>query len=489
MTLRRLLWVLVPQLPLRAWLLMSHGAVLVAPVLVLLGSGALTTDLRQQTYEDLEHQGALIAMLIRSEVLRARVRDEDAGITEVGQVLNAVLSEAKAQTLSGIQVVDSRGVVVATSGHVLGTDLGDDPVVAHALSGSPAMEVRARPPSEWHPLGSKSRNARVRVFVAIPVTVDGDLLGAIVLSRTPRDQVQALYHMAPGIVSAGVVAAIGTAVFAGIAAWVATRSLAMLGRGAERIAEGDFGGLAELTRPRRSHLVEVSHTANAIVTMTERLRERLAYISEFASNVSHEFKTPIATLRGTIELIDDDRDMSAEQRSRFLANAAREIERLERLVSGLLSLARADEASSRARVDLQDLVEDVAARYEVTPVGRAGVVIGDRSQLEAVVKNLIENARHHGGPGVTVSVEAASGPGWTSLAVIDDGRGISEANLARVFDRFFTTDRAAGGTGLGLALVRAIAVRHGGDVTVDSRPGRTAFTVRLPTLSEGPPET
>ena len=85
-----------------------------------------------------------------------------------------------------------------------------------------------------------------------------------------------------------------------------------------------------------------------------------------------------------------------------------------------------------------------------------------------------------GGPEAAPGEGPGAGEGWTGFRVIDDGRGISEANLPRVFDRFFTTDRGAGGTGLGLALVRAIAVRHGGEVTVDSRPGRTVFTVRLP---------
>ncbi|MEZ4236580.1 MAG: ATP-binding protein [Myxococcota bacterium] len=477
----RTFWGWIPQLPLRAWLLCSHGLVLVAPTLVLLGSGALSRDLRNQTHEDLEHQGALIAMLVRSEVLRARVHDAHATVATIGWSLNPVLSEAKAETLAGVQVVDPHGRVVATSGQVLGADVSEDPEVTRALHGEKATVVRPRPPqSEWHALSSKSRNAKVRIFVAVPVLVDDQVVGAIVLSRTPRDQLQALYHMGSGILSAAVVASLGTALLAGIAAWVATRSLASLGQGAERIAEGDYGGVQDLARPRRSHLVEVADTANAILAMTERLRERLAYISEFASNVSHEFKTPIATLRGTLELLDDDDEMPAEQRARFLANAERELVRLERLVSGLLSLARADEAVAGAAFELQDVLDDVAERYGLVCEGTARPVRGDRAQIEAVAKNLVENARRHGGEGVTVRLEAHGGEDWSGFAVVDDGAGISAANLSRVFDRFFTTDRAGGGTGLGLALVRAIVERHGGDVQVTSAPGRTAFRVRLP---------
>lgn len=472
---------LIPRLPLQLWLSMSHAGVLVAPVLVLYGSGVLGKDLREQTLADLEHQGALVAMLVESEVLRARDVDPTAEIANVSPRLNPALSEAKASTLSGIQVVDRTGIIVATSGTVLGEDLSDDPGVIEALNGQKGTVIRPRPRHDRPPpLGSESRRARIRVFVTVPVVVDDEIIGALVLSRTPRDEVEALYKMAPGVASAALVAVLGTALFAGVAAWVATRSLARLDRGAERIADGDFGGLSELERPRRSHLTEVAHTANAIAAMAERLRERLAYIAEFASNVSHEFKTPIATLRGTVELLSDDDGMPAEQRAKFLANATGELERLERMVSGLLSLARADEAGVRIDEDLHAILQEVSEACDVPLAGTAAAIRGDRAQLEAVVTNLVENARCHGGPSVQVAIEAFTEPEWTGFSVVDDGRGISPANLPQVFDRFFTTNRGRGGTGLGLALVRTIVLRHGGDVTVDSRPGRTVFSVRLP---------
>jgi signal transduction histidine kinase len=471
----------LPQWPLRSWLILSHGGVLIAPVLVLLGSGALFEDLQWQTEEDLKHQGALLTMLIESEVLRARHDDKRAGIRAIAGMLNPTLQDAKAVTRSGIQVVDTRGRVVATSGRVLGQDLSAYPEIVDALNGNLSSLTRPRPePTERHAPWSESRNAKVRVFVALPVVVDEEVIGAILLSRTPRDQLKTLYDMGPGVGAAIVVAVVAAMLLGAVAAWVATRSLRLLGRGAERIAEGDFRGLADLARPSRSHLVEVAHTATALTTMTERLRDRLSYIAEFASNVSHEFKTPIATLRGTVELMSDDDEMPLEQRARFLANASRELDRLERMVSGLLSLARADEEGARQEVDLQELVDEAAARQEVAVSGQAAPVSADRGQLEAVLKNLVENARRHGGPEVRVTLEAFTEGRLTGFRVRDTGQGISPANLERVFDRFFTTDRARGGTGLGLALVRAIVERHGGQVTVQSQPGDTVFTVTLP---------
>jgi signal transduction histidine kinase len=471
----------LPQWPLRSWLILSHGGVLVAPVLVLLGSGALFEDLQWQTEEDLKHQGALLTMLIESEVLRARHEDKSAGIRTIASRLNPSLQDAKAVTLSGIQVVDTSGRVLATSGRVLGQDLSAYPEIVDALNGNVSSLTRPRPePTERHAPWSESRSAKIRVFVALPVVVDEEVIGAILLSRTPRDQLQALYYMGPGVGGAIVVAVVAAMLLGAVAAWVATRSLRLLGRGAERISEGDFRGLDELARPSRSHLVEVAHTATALTAMTERLRQRLSYIAEFASNVSHEFKTPIATLRGTVELLCDDDEMPPEQRARFLTNATRELDRLERMVTGLLSLARADESGARQEVDLQELVAQAASEHEVAVSGEAAPVRADQAQIEAVLKNLVENARRHGGPDVQVSLEAFTEPRVTGFRVRDTGQGISPANLERVFDRFFTTDRARGGTGLGLALVRAIIERHGGQVTVQSQPGDTVFTVTLP---------
>lgn len=465
---------LIPRLPLQVWLLLSHGMALLVPVAVLVGSGALRHDLLNQTRWDLEHQGAVLAVLVREQIEAARVRDADAGVADLRD-LSALLAETKAATLAGIRVTGPDGIVVASSGDSVGEDLAHDDEVEDALRGEVGRIVRPRPVTP-HPLSSESRRAGVRLFVAVPVEVGDEVIGAIVLSRTPREELQALYQMAPLLVSAALAASLATLLVAAAAGYVATRSLKRLDRGAERIAEGDFGGLDDLERPRRSHLGEVAHTATALTRMAERLRDRLAYIAEFASNVSHEFKTPIATLKGTIELLADDEGMEPAQRERFLANAQRELERLERLVSGLLSLARADESTARAPVDLQALLAEVAAVRGVALRGTTPPVDGDRAQLESVVANLVENALRHGGPGVTVAIEA----GPDGFAVVDDGAGITSANLPRVFDRFFTTDRTGGGTGLGLALVRAIVRRHGGDVAVESRPGRTAFVVRLP---------
>jgi signal transduction histidine kinase len=279
--------------------------------------------------------------------------------------------------------------------------------------------------------------------------------------------------LAPGPM--GIVAAcVVTAAIAISAAHVGTRSLKRLAAASHQLSEGSFDVQADLERAARSRVLEVGELGDAMSAMRERLEARLHYITEFASAVSHEFKTPLSTLRGTMELLGDDPAMPAEQRARFVENALTDLRRMDRLVHGLLELARAEEKPTVEEVELGALLARVADEEGVAFEGAALRVRGNPAQLEAVARNLIDNARRHGQAGRIVVRAHAHG-----FDVEDDGRGISEANQLHVFDRFFTTDRAGGGTGLGLSLVRTIAQSHGGDASLESRPGRTVFRVRL----------
>lgn len=463
-------------LPLQTWLAASHLTALGLSVLILIGTGALATDLRNQTRWDLEHQGAILALHAAERVRLERQHTPGAQLSSMSEDLSALLRATKQATLAGIRITDPQGVVVATSGDVLGEDLSRDHEVAAALSGRTELVIRPRPAIRA-PLASQSRRAQVRLFVAVPVQLKDELLGTVVLSRTPREELQALYHMAPGLLLGAGVSLAATLMLALLSGFVLSRSLGVLARGADRIAEGAFDGLAQLEDPAGSHVAEVASVAGSVATMTARLRDRLGYIAEFASHVSHEFKTPLATLRGTVELLQDDDAMPPEQRARFLRNARTELDRLDRLVSGLLGLARADQGGERTEVDLDALLARVADRYGLTVQGRAAQVLGDPVQIEAVADNLVQNALRYGEQVVVRGFGAGDVAGF---AVEDDGPGISPANLPRVFDRFFTTDRGSGGTGLGLALARAIVDRHGGEITVESAPGRTVFRVGLP---------
>jgi two-component system OmpR family sensor kinase len=148
-----------------------------------------------------------------------------------------------------------------------------------------------------------------------------------------------------------------------------------------------------------------------------------------------------------------------------------------------MALARAEEGGGRQNIDLHALIQlihthHVSQHPQITLSGQAAHILGNTSQIESVLNNLIQNALRYGAP--PLQIHAFQNAQNTGFSVSDAGPGISEANQAKIFDRFFTTARAAGGTGLGLALVRTICIAHGGQVTVESRPGYTCFTVSFP---------
>jgi signal transduction histidine kinase len=457
-----------PRLTLRAWLLLSYLLVLGLPPLALIATGALARDLRWQTRESLEAQAQVWAMAIEADLAR-------------GGSLAPDLSHARERVLSGIQVVDRDGIVVASTGERIGHSLADAPEVEAALRDDVGVHVRPRPPARVDaskPLMGPSRFADERVFVAVPIHAADGIAGAVIVSRTRREEIQTLANMAPPLVAGivgGLVLTLGIALGGG---WLGSRSLGRLSAAARRVARGARHS-PELVDLSRSRVREVAALARAVETMRAQLQARLDDIDEFAGNVAHEFRTPIATLRGTMELLDDDPDMAAEQRERFARNALAELARLDALVGGLLALARAERLPRVEPVDLDALLRR-ACRGRVALQGSAGTLVGAANAIESVIDNLVGNALQHGGPDVHVIVRAWSEPGAAGFEVVDDGPGI--VDVARIFDRFYTTDRNRG-IGLGLATVRLVCRAHGGDVSVRSRPGRTVFSVALPSTS------
>ena len=235
--------------------------------------------------------------------------------------------------------------------------------------------------------------------------------------------------------------------------------------------------------------------------MANTLETRSAYIREFAANVSHEFKTPLTSIQGAVELLRDHAaSMDEDRRARFLDNIAKDSDRLARLVTRLLELARADvmQPGGAGESQLGALLLDLQRHYAdlgqsfgiegadtVTGAGAGGEddlrVAMDGDNLASVVRNLLDNALHHGKgkPRLVIEPEAAQ----VRLRVIDDGPGVSPANADRIFSAFFTTDREGGGTGLGLALVKTLVEVHGGQIRLAGRAKGCEFVVTLPCLS------
>jgi len=218
---------------------------------------------------------------------------------------------------------------------------------------------------------------------------------------------------------------------------------------------------------------------------------------DFVANVSHELRTPLTAIRGYVEALLDERSHSADT-NKFLEIIARHSERMERLVSELLRLARLDarqEALDLASCDLQQLfntvVADVAQTAEAkhqqitTAVDGAGRrVTADPAKLHDVLRNLVENAVHYSPDNAAIRLEATHQNGVVRISVSDSGPGIPPEDLSRVFERFYRVDKSRarpGGTGLGLAIVKHLVELHGGQAMAENRPeGGARFVITLP---------
>jgi two-component system, OmpR family, sensor histidine kinase SenX3 len=225
--------------------------------------------------------------------------------------------------------------------------------------------------------------------------------------------------------------------------------------------------------------------------------------TDFVTNVSHELKTPLGALSVLAETLVDETD--ADTISRLVTRMLAETDRASRTIDDLMELSRIEMGAERSDEPVRvvdvicgavDRVTEMAVHREITistlaPVGADGtkadalVVRGDRRQLVSAVGNLIENAVKYSESGTSVQVRARRVDGWIEISVSDQGIGIPQRDLDRVFERFYRVDRArsrsTGGTGLGLAIVRHVAGNHGGDVSVTSVEGEgSTFVLRLP---------
>lgn len=407
-----------------------------------------------------------------------------------GASLALILREAQRVTLAGMRVTDPQGIVVASTGEDLGLSLAAQEEVRHALAGNATSVLRERNSRhQGRAEGSTApeRSRSLRISTAHPVLDEGRVVGVVVLSRTPRSLTDTLYgkrwHLAGLTVvllaSVGVLARLGTVAI--------SRPLRAVTALAKRTADGERGVMAPVQRPI---VREVAELSDALTRMAATLEQRADYIRDFAAHVSHEFKTPLTTIRGTVELLRDHLDtMSAEERDRFLANMDAEAERLSRLVRRLLELARADtlRVTEEVATDAVPVAARLAARHgAMASLPPSLPVAMGAEALESVLANLIENARRHAGPEARVEVALAPEGDGAVLRVSDDGPGVSPANAGRVFTPFFTTARQSGGTGLGLAIARGIVEAHGGTIALRPAERGALFEVRLARPDDAP---
>ncbi len=404
---------------------------------------------------------------------------------QVGERLLPLLKESQHHTLAALRVTDVRGVVIAaTNSALMNRSLIEHEEVREALAGRFVATMRARENTGPVGLASISRSSGLRVVVAVPIVSGSTVLGAVELLRTPANVWQVLMAKRMALAKAAALLMIALALITALSLRLILQPLRDLTRSARAVAGGQ-----PFAAPRQRGLAEFEDLASSVAQMADTLQSRAGYIRDFAAHVSHEFKTPLAGILATTELLREHEAMSAEQRLRFVQLIEAEAQRLNRLTQKLLELARAETsaAPADASCDVSALLQSLVQRHRergqqvmLTMPSETLHALIPTEVLDACLSTLLDNVQAHGGDAASVQVQLHVEDAALRLSVQDSGPGISAANAERLFTPFFTTGRGAGHTGLGLCIARALLRSHGGELWLDSaRPSRFALRIRL----------
>jgi two-component system OmpR family sensor kinase len=270
-------------------------------------------------------------------------------------------------------------------------------------------------------------------------------------------------------------------------AQMAAGHISRLQDAARKVADGNF----ETPIPISSagQLGQLARTFNE---MQRRLAELDSARKQFIANASHELRTPIFSLGGFVELLEDE-DPSQEERAEFVRTMRQQIERLTKLTADLLDLSQLDAGALTMQsdsVDLSSIAREVArefgpradrrgSRLEVRTPDRPAIARADPDRVRQIIRILLDNALSHTPEGTKVTVTTYSANRRAELTVSDEGSGIPQRVQGRIFERFYTAD-SAGGSGLGLAIARELAQRMSGRISIASSRRFTAFTLDLP---------
>ncbi len=374
-----------------------------------------------------------------------------------------------------VQVVDPSGAVIG------GSDLGEPLVGARQVE---RVIARGRPVTLEREVGG----VPARLLV-VPLR---DGTGAAVAAASVAERDAALSGLRRELLIGGLIALVLAAAGGWVLAALALRPVERMRRRAAGIGAQRPGDRLPVP-PAQDEIRRLGDTLNA---MLARLEQGMARERAFVADAAHELRTPLAVLRGEIELATA-RERSPDELRAALASAGEEADRLAQLAEDLLVIARADQGRLPLRpepLDAAALVERVARRFAlrgeragrevVAEVPGALRLQADPLRLEQALGNLVENALRHGAGRVVVGARAADGePPAVELWVRDHGPGVPEEFIGRAFERFTRSDaaRTGGGAGLGLAIVAAIAEAHDGTAGIRNLPGGGAEAwVRIP---------
>ncbi len=337
-------------------------------------------------------------------------------------------------------------------------------------------------------------------YVAVRVT-DGTEVVGVVRIAVPESEVQLELHQLYRVAIAGVIAAI---CIAGVIAYVMARGIStpirQMKEVADAIAKGQFD---ERTSIRgEDELAELGRSLNAMSDELKLKIERLKYLdtvrTDFVANVSHELKTPLTSIRGFVETLEDGAINDSDNARRFLAIIKKHAQRLSNIIDDLLRLSELESGGGieMGKVDIKGLIDEVAMGFghslavkqqklSVEAAGGDFTIRGDKDRLEQVFVNLVDNAIKYTKEGGRIKVQLVQAGDSVIVTVEDNGIGIPKEDIERVFERFYRVDKARsrelGGTGLGLSIAKHIVLAHNGEIRIESEINKgTKVFVTLP---------
>jgi two-component system sensor histidine kinase ChvG len=453
-------------------LLLVNLIVAIVPVAGLVFAEMYEVQLLRGLERDMVHQGELVRAMINAQPEKALAYEP-------------MLWAAARDTRTRIRIVDAAGRVVADS-HRSGPPEGAERPVPQLVGEAPHHAASVPKPldvSERREIktalagkyGAATRlwenQDRVYLFSALPIK-HHVVTGVVYVTRSTHDVKLELYKLRRFLAHllAGTLAV--TALLSLVLAWTIARPLGKLTKRAQRIA-----GRQPVDSEHRlgERADEIGQLARAVDAMTTELERRARDARTLAADISHELKNPLAGIRGAAELLREGID-DPEARERFLSMIIADAARLDRIVSRLFELARVeDDRSVALPVDLAELAHACAKRPWPVPVEVSALGVttanGRGAQLAAAIENLVANATQFAAPGTTVHVRVHG----TRVTVENHGKALSANAMTKVWDRFYTTRVESGGSGLGLSIVRSVALAHGGSVGVQCADGVTAF--------------
>jgi signal transduction histidine kinase len=327
-----------------------------------------------------------------------------------------------------------------------------------------------------------SRRSSQNVSVLL-LSSSGSKLGVLEFSNGPSYGEDVI----SSVTSAWLFASVFATGIAALAGWFVskrvTRPVLALEKATRQMEQGDLRVRVELQDERQQEFLSLASSFN---NMAEQVEQTISTLREFVADAAHELHTPLTALRTNLELARD--EMNASARSRYLARAQEQGQRLEALVKSLLDLSRIEAAEFKfdlAPIDFSQLVREVSEQFasraeqtdhefEAGPMAKNVTVIGNPEQLRQVMINLLENALKFTPVNGLISVAFEAVYDEAKLTITDTGIGIPPEDLPHLFERFHRGRNASNyaGNGLGLAIVKAIVAAHKGEVLVQSEVGK-----------------